>query len=278
MLRYMDVQSRIRMPSLIAERGPFLIKFAETQEEVESALRLRYEVFNLEQGKGLKEADEKGIDSDEFDEFCLHLIVVEKSSRKAVGTYRIHLGPLLCSSLGFYSSREYEIRGLDEISGQLIEVGRSCVAPQYRSGSVVALLWTGISEILFRSRMRYLFGCASLESTDAAIAWTLYDKFRRDGALSETLSAKPAHGFALARPLFEQSRHLSEEEASQFIPPLLKGYLRIGAQICGEPACDKEFGTIDFLIMLDRLRIPSRYGRHFKVQPMNAESKTAVLT
>ena len=97
-------------PSILLETDNFLVKLAEGADEVKKALRLRYEVFNLEQGKGLEECNNKGIDSDEFDEFCLHLLVIEKVTGKVIGTYRVHLGSIANTAKGFYSAREYEIK------------------------------------------------------------------------------------------------------------------------------------------------------------------------
>ena len=97
----LELQKKICTPPLLAEKDQYLIKFADSPEEIEAALRLRYRVFNLEQGKGLETANASGIDRDEFDDYCLHLVVEEKRTRRPVGTYRIHLGPVANSILGF---------------------------------------------------------------------------------------------------------------------------------------------------------------------------------
>ncbi len=258
------MQKEIATPSLLAEKDQFLIKFADTEEEIEEALKLRYRVFNLEQGKGLDSANDSGIDRDEFDDFCLHLIVVEKSSKKPVGTYRIHMGPVANSAIGFYSEREFNVRGLDKIASQTIEVGRSCVAPEYRNGAVVALLWSGISELLMRSKLTYLLGCVSLETNDPAAAWALYRNFQSTGKNSDILSATPTETFKIP-PASEDDiqKYIADKKLNRLIPPLFKGYLRLGSMICGEPAYDHEFGTIDFLILLNTTTLPERYMRHF---------------
>ena len=165
-------------PPVIAEKDQYLIKFALTEQEIESAFRLRYDVFNLEQGKGLKDS-QNGIDKDEFDEHCLHLIVVRKDDNRVVGTYRIHFGAVAArSKLGFYSEQEYRIDGLAPIAPLAIEVGRTCVAPDSRNGSVVALLWSGISTLICRSGQRFLLGCVSLESTDPIHGWLIYQNLK----------------------------------------------------------------------------------------------------
>jgi putative hemolysin len=270
-----EIQKTICTPPLLAEKDQYLIKFATTPEEIEEALRLRYRIFNLEQGKGLETAKESGIDRDEFDEYCLHLIVVEKRTNAIVGTYRVHLGPVASRALGFYSSREYKMDGLDAIASQTIEVGRSCVSPEYRNGAVVALLWSGISEILLRSKLRYLFGCVSLESVDPAAGWALYEYFKSTGKICQPLRSTPLEKFQLPKPPQERIDAIFNDKRLlvNAIPPLFKGYLRIGTMVCGEPAFDFEFGTIDFLILLDRENIPPRYSRHFNVDTLNESSK-----
>ncbi len=253
-------------PPLIAESEQFLIKFAENQYEVELAQRLRYEVFNLEQGKGLDSALENELDQDEYDDYCLHLVVIEKKTGKIVGTYRVHLGSVAKDGLGFYSSREYRIDGLETIADNTIEMGRSCVSPDYRNGAVVALLWGGIAEIRKRSGLDYLLGCVSLETTDSLIGWGLYEYFKEKRIFSDILKATPRDEFVLPKPDGREIAELLQNSRGSLlrhIPPLFKGYLRLGVGICGAPALDREFGTIDFLILLDCRKLPEKYVRHF---------------
>jgi len=263
-----ELYKTICTPSVLAEKDQFLIKLAENEEEIEKALRLRYRVFNLEQGKGLDSATADGIDRDEYDQYCLHLLVMDKKSGSAVGTYRMHFGPVASAAIGFYSAREYTIKGLDEIADRTIEVGRSCVAPEHRSGAVVALLWLGIKEVLIRSKLTHLFGCVSLETTEPAAGWALYRYFIENGKICETVSAKPEKSFELVKPSEDKIEEILKDKHAllRLIPPLFKGYLRLGANICGEPVLDKEFGTIDYLIMLDTNKVPDRYARHFNYE------------
>jgi len=268
MFVFHELHKKISEPPVLAEKDQFLIKLAESEAEIEKAFRLRYKVFNLEQGKGLESANDDGIDKDEFDKYCMHLIVVEKKSGEVVGTYRIHFGEIARSAIGFYSAREYEIEGLEKIASESIEVGRSCVSPEYRSGSVVALLWRGISELLFRSKMSYLFGCVSLETTSPADGWALYEYFKANNGVSDLLNSRPTEKFALSRPQDSEIKQISADKKHilDIIPPLFKGYLRLGAKICGEPALDEEFGTIDFFIILNLKEVPERYHRHFNTE------------
>ena len=216
-------------------------------------------------GKGLTAAETNGIDRDEYDDTSLHLVVREKNLDVPVGTYRIILGQDRVEAM--YSSREYEITGLDPFLPMTLEVGRSCVDHEHRAGSVVALLWAGISEIMTRSGMRYLTGCVSLEDTRPEAAWAMYEYFRRQGLIMETIRGIPRPEFVLPRPSQPSIDAVLADSAAfrKLFPPLLKGYFRMGAKICGEPAFDYEFGTTDFLIILDVAHLPSRYNKHFNV-------------
>ena len=260
-----ELIKQICTPSVFAEKDQFLIKMADSDKEIKMAQRLRFEVFSLEQGKTLASAQQEQIDQDEFDEYCLHLIVVEKKSGLIVGTYRMHPGVVASSGIGFYSSREYHIDGLDKIAANTIEVGRSCVSPEYRSGAVVALLWAGIAEVLKRSKLRYLLGCVSLETMEPAVGWALYEHFKERNNLSDVLRATPTDDFVLPQPDPARVQELLNNRRNllHLIPPLFKGYLRLGVGICGAPALDKEFGSIDFLVLLDHARLPEKYFKHF---------------
>ncbi len=252
-------------PTVLAEAEQFLVKLAENHEEVEKAQRLRYEVFNLEQGRGLKSAEKYGMDFDEFDEYCLHLIVLEKGSEKVIGTYRAHLGCVANSAKGFYSSKEYEIHGLYRIANKCIEFGRTCVSPQYRSGSVVALLWTGITELLVRADLTYMLGCVSLERTDPKTGWAVHEYISGKYSICTDFTVTPRPGFKLERPPDHEIKKVLADETAlrKNIPPIFKGYLRLGGLICGDPVLDREFGTIDFFIVVDINKVPPRYKRHF---------------
>lgn len=263
---FFEMRQRLVTPPLIASKDQYHVMYASTPEEVQATQRLRYSVFCEEQGKGVEHAV-NGIDQDEFDEFCMHLIVRHEDEKLPVGTYRINIGPMANCDIGFYSSREFDIHGFDAIRSKTLEVGRSCVSHEYRNGTVVALLWAGISETLGRTKMHYLTGCASLEDMRPAAAWAVYDSLKSQGKLSETVQAEPRKPFELMRPDQKEIDAIlnNPREFRKVIPPLFKGYLRMGGKICGPPAFDFEFGTADFLILLDTTRLPERYNKHFNV-------------
>lgn len=264
-----ELKERLTLPALLAEKAPYLLKFAEREEEFSAILRLRYKVFNQEQGKGLAESHAAGCDRDEFDPFCSHLYVWDQEKKAVAGTYRIQLGPLAAhTGLGFYSEREFAFSGLDAYAPMAVETGRSCVDPAYRNGSVIALLWSGFSIIMRRTRLRYLFGCVSLEETAPEAGWLLYDHFFREGKKASDITAAPREKYLLPRPDDAGCRAFLEEKGGdvrKLIPPLFKGYLRMGAKILGEPAFDPDFGSIDFPILLDVAKLPESYVKHFHV-------------
>lgn len=252
-------------PAVLVETKNFLVKLAENYEEIEKAQRLRYEVFNLEQRRGLKNTEKYGIDFDEFDEYCLHLVAIEKHSRNVVGTYRAHLGCVANSAKGFYSSKEYEIHGLYDLAEKCIELGRTCVEPKYRSGFIISFMWRAITELLVRADLTYMLGCVSLEDVDPVKGWALYEYLSGKNLTCKEFTVIPRPGFKLERPSQQKIENILANEASleESIPSLFKGYLHLGARICGEPAFDRDFGTIDFFILLDTNRIPPRYKLHF---------------
>ena len=245
---------------VLAESRRFLVKLAENPGELEQAFRLRYEVFKLEQGR--MASLESRIDRDEFDDYCSHLLVVVRDSGLVVGTYRMQFGMTAVAGRGFYSEQEYDITGLRELAPKVLEVGRSCVAPRFRSGAVVAMLWEGIAEAYRRTGFRYMLGCVSLEHTDAAIGWALYEELRRSDLLTDAITALPRPGFELDRPPAEQ---IAAVDVRGEFPPLFKGYLRIGAKVAGVPVLDREFGSIDYLIWFDFTSLPEKYVKHFNV-------------
>ena len=268
-----DASHRETASAVLMENRRFIVKLADTPAEVEQALHLRYEVFKLEQGR-LAELDGSAgqIDRDEFDAKCLHLLVIDRESGRVAGTYRMQAGERACApdGGGFYSEREFEIPVLREFAPHVFEVGRSCVAPEFRNGAAVAMLWSGIGAVRRRFGFRYMLGCVSLEHTDGRIGWRIYDILKERRLFCREVTATPRPAYRLERPqpsAEDGTKTEAEQEAflQRELPPLFKGYLRIGAKICGEPALDSGFGSIDFLIWFDFEQLPEKYVRHFNV-------------
>jgi putative hemolysin len=190
------------------------------------------------------------------------LIVLHKSSGKLAGTYRILPGTAAVH--GFYSETEFEISGLEKIIQEAAELGRSCVAPEFRFGTVIALLWQGLAEIIRRGGFRYIFGCVSISPPDPEKVWSLYEYICRPAEDNSILSARPRcrvpHPTVLCRRQGSELRHI--------MPPLMHAYLRLGGTFCGEPAFDAELDTADLLMLLDLKRLPLRYRHHFRLSSL----------
>jgi putative hemolysin len=229
---------------MIFTRPHYSVRFAKSPDEIRAALRLRFEVFNLELHEGLSTSHESGIDEDEFDAVCDHLIVVEKKTSAVVGTYRMQTGAMAASNLGYYSEREFDFSPYEPMRASLVELGRACVHKEHRSITVISLLWKEIVRYVLEKNARYMIGCSSLTSQDPALGKAMFLKFIEEGHLVE-----PA---LMTRPLATHA--LPNVEALLHCPPppkLLRAYLGVGAKICGEPAIDREFKTIDFLTLMD---------------------------
>ena len=245
-------------PAVLAESSRFVVKLAENRDEILLAQKLRYDVFKLELGR----LNNLGgnLDRDQFDDYYAHLLVIDKPVSRVVGTYRMALGRSLPAGVGFYSEQEFVISGLDRLGDRVLELGRSCVAPEFRSGAVVAMLWAGLAAVHRRADFDYMLGCVSLEHTRRSVGWAIYEDFLARNQLSAGISAEPRRGWRLPHPA-----RRSREPVSLELPPLFKGYLRCGARICGPPALDREFGSIDFLVWFDFKNLPGKYIRHFNV-------------
>ena len=259
-----NLLQKIVTPPLVEENENYLLKFAETPEEILAAQKLRYKVFNCEQNRGLDTANRDEFDHDEFDDGAAHLIAYSKDNPNPIGTYRA-IGQPGNDPDKMYSAREYYVTGVERYLPMTIEVGRSCVDKDYRNGAVVTLLWNGMAAITLRSGCRYLCGCVSLEDVHPAVAWAVYDDLKDKGLFSTKVSFKPREQFLFPRPAEEEIARVRADRASirQAVPPLLKGYLNLGGKLLGEPAFDYEFGSVDLPIMVDMWRLPERYRKHF---------------
>jgi putative hemolysin len=220
---------------------------------VEAAQRLRYRVFADELGARL---DESGIDVDDFDAYCEHLIVREDRTGEVVGTYRL-LSAQRAIWLGRrYGDGEFDLGALTVLRDQLVEAGRSCVHPGHRTGAVINLMWAGIAKYLERFGYRWLGGCASVPLADGgAQAAAVWDLVQRKHLSPPPLRVKPHLPWVAPTP--QKAGTLAD------VPSLLRGYLRLGAWVCGEPAYDPVFGCADFYVLLGLDRMNPRYLQHF---------------
>jgi len=234
--------------------GPYELRLAETESERIAAFRLRFNVFNLELNEGLDAAYENGLDVDQFDEGCDHLIVEDRRTGRTVGTYRLQTGSTAAAYAGYYSEREFDFGPYERLRGSMVELGRACIDENHRSTEVLLLLWRGISQYAAHHAARYLIGCCSLTSQNPEEGTSVFAALR--GSLAESqLRTSPRAEFtmSLAR---EAKRELK-------VPKLLRTYLAVGAKICGPPAIDQEFKTIDFLTLIDLDQLHARLRSRF---------------
>jgi putative hemolysin len=230
------------------------VSIAHSEELIRAAQALRYRVFVEEMGARIV-CREPGIDRDLFDAYCDHLLVQDDETGEVVGTYRI-LPPHQARKLGsYYSDTEFDLTRLGHLREQLVEIGRSCVHPDYRSGATITLLWAGLAEYMSKNNYNYLIGCASVSIADGGhVAASLYRKLSKDKLAPVEWRVFPR----CPLPISTLNQRLDTE-----IPPLIKGYLRAGALICGEPAWDPDFNTADLFILLPMQNLDMRYARHF---------------
>jgi putative hemolysin len=225
------------------EMGRYRVTIAETLAEREAACRLRFKVFNIELGEGLQTSYKTGLDTDHFDLFCDQLIVEDRNSRSIVGTYRMQTGATAARNLGYYSEQEFDFSPYEPLRESVLELGRASIDREHRSSEVLTLLWRGIAQYTRVHGLRYLIGCSSVNSQAPRVGWQMYRQ------LSEFL-AEERHRSAPTAPYALPFTEGAAEVMSN-VPKLLRTYIGIGAKICGSPALDREFGTIDFLTLLD---------------------------
>lgn len=234
------------------------VSLTQSEWEIAEAQRLRYRVFAGELGARLA-TPEPELDRDLYDAHCEHLIVRDDDSGVVVGTYRI-LSPENARRVGnYYSENEFDLTRLQLLRPRLVEIGRSCVHPDYRSGATIALLWSGIARYMLENRHSYLIGCASISMADGGHAAA--SLFHR---LGEHMSPLEYRVFPRCPLPLEALRNDVPAE----LPPLIKGYLRAGAYVCGDPAWDPDFNTADLPILMPVSCIDGRYAKHFMGKPV----------
>lgn len=246
--------ARLLNPEL-ERRRHLVVALATTADEVRAAQRLRYRVFVEEMGARLACAV-PGIESDRFDPYCQHLIVRDLRDERVVGCYRILTDTQAHLAGGFYSQTEFDLASILALPGRFMEVGRTCVHPAYRNGATIALLWSGLARYMLMNGFDYLMGCASIPlvgGTEGAAA--VYARLAERHLSAPDRRAVPRH------PL--PRLQLADAAPHAEVPALIQAYLRVGAQICGEPAWDPAFNVADLFLLLRADDISARYARHF---------------
>jgi putative hemolysin len=247
--------------------GDLHIRLAESEAEVDAAQALRYRVFYEEmQAQPSKETQSSRRDRDSFDPFCDHLVVLDRKrgsgAEAVIGTYRVMRRGAAEKRGQFYSSDEYDIGSLLAYPGEILELGRSCVDADYRKSSTMQLLWRGIAEYVLHYDIQLLFGCASLHGTDP-------------DAMAPQLSYLYHHHLAppALRPVALAERYVSmnrmnadaidQRRALATMPPLVKGYLRLGGFVGDGAVVDYQFNTTDVCVVVKTDQVTDKYYRHY---------------
>jgi putative hemolysin len=228
---------------LISSPTHYATRLARNADELRAAQVLRFEVFNLELNEGLASSLATGLDADPFDPVCDHLLVEHVPSRAIVGTYRLQTGLSARAHLGYYCAQEFQFDVFEPLRGQIVELGRACVHRQHRNLVVLGLLWKGIADYTKARGGRYLMGCSSITSQDPAAGASAYADLCRKHLVPPQWRTTPL-------PAYECSLQQVTAEPVK-IPKLLRAYVTLGAKICGPPALDPHFKTIDFLTLMD---------------------------
>jgi putative hemolysin len=236
-----------RPPRIEIVDSKYLVRFARNAEEIEAALKLRFEVFNLELEEGLASSFQTGRDRDEFDATCHHLIAIDQANDRVVGTYRLRTIEMAGDAEGFYSSGEFDLSYLPrEVLNQSVELGRACIAQSHRNRQVLFLLWKALALYVASRRKRFLFGCCSLTSQQAGEGNQLLRQLTDGGHLHATVRVPPQPGYECT---VEDSDDCWSQQVK--VPRLFRTYLGIGAKVCSAPAIDRKFKTIDFFMLFD---------------------------
>ena len=255
----MSSQTQSAAPLLEEARRPrpsarnLSVSLAANPREIEEAQRLRYRVFGLEMGANLPTRIPGG-DQDIYDASCDHLVCRDENTGEVIGTSRI-LSPDNARRIGsYYTENEFDLVRLAHLRPRLVEIGRSCVHPDYRTGATITLLWAGLAKYMLENQYEYLVGCASISMADGGHGAASI--FHRLGEHLSPLEYRVFPRCPLPLAALDQTRNAD-------LPPLIKGYLRAGAWICGEPAWDPDFNTADLPVLLHMGRVDGRYAKHF---------------
>ncbi|WP_404194651.1 GNAT family N-acetyltransferase [Streptomyces tauricus] len=247
--------STLDSPPLSTAPTRYTVTLARDESDVRDAQRLRHDVFAGEMG-ALLATSQPGLDVDVFDAYCDHLLVRDTTTGQVVGTYRL-LPPERAAVAGrLYSESEFDLGPLAAIRSGLVEVGRSCVHPDHRDGAVIGLIWAGIARYMVDGGHEWLAGCCSIPLADGgALAAGTWDRVRDKHLAPEEYRVRPL--------LPWNSEGVARGAGRAELPPLLRGYLRLGAWVCAEPAHDPDFGVADLYVLLSMRRVNPRYLRHF---------------
>jgi putative hemolysin len=254
------------------------VRLAQSAQEIDAAQALRYKVFYEEMGaKPTPEMMARQRDFDTFDDHCDHLLVIDnarKNDNPVIGTYRLIRRAAAEKSGGFYSASEYDITPIINYPGEILELGRSCIHAEYRTGSVMQTLWRGLTAYVFEHDVQLMFGCASLPGTDPTalavpLSYLYYHHLAPPALCPKALPERYVDMRLLPREAFDPNTafdnlKMDPRNGSNSLPPLLKGYIRVGGYIGDGAVIDHQFNTTDVCIIVKTDLITSRYLRHYE--------------
>ncbi|WP_149359056.1 GNAT family N-acetyltransferase [Lolliginicoccus suaedae] len=250
----------IPAPAATASTPRYSLLLSTRPDDIEAAQRLRHDVFRAEPGFS-DTIGEYGRDADEFDAHCDHLLVRDEQDQRIIGCYRMLPGTTARRIGGFYTATEFALDGFEEILPSTVEMGRACVHPDHRNGAVLSIMWSGILQYLNHTGNDWVLGCVSVPMLPApgdvpganvrAVRDHVLARHRAPGHMN----ARPYNPVIVDGATLDEIPPPPRAE----IPPLLRGYLRLGAWICGEPAHDPSFGVADFVTVLGVRHANARY-------------------
>ncbi len=257
--------SKTQLPPNTGRDHSITVRLTNSKQEVEAAQRLRYEVFYEEFAAKPNQRNAMArLDFDEFDDYADHLIVIdEKLDHKIVGTYRL-LNQTAAKKIGhFYSSDEFDLTKLLDTGKNLLELGRSCVLPEYRTKLVLNLLWEGIADYVSTQNIELIFGCASLSGTDIPSISHPLSYLHYYHLAPEEIRPRALKGYYINMDIVPKDE-LEAKRAFTSLPPLIKGYLRVGAAVGDGAFIDHQFNTTDVCIVMDTQNVTTRYRSHYE--------------
>ncbi|WND04122.1 GNAT family N-acyltransferase [Temperatibacter marinus] len=264
----------LKSTPIYAQSGSLQVRLARSFNEIMQAQKLRYKIFYKEmQAKPSFLQKITLRDIDDYDRICDHLLVLDRGrpiNKQVVGTYRLLPQKTAEAHSGFYSAGEYNLAGLvahtqSTLKGkQLLELGRSCVHKDYRASSTISLLWQGISSFMRDQNIAYLFGCASFEGTDPGVHAEALSYLHYNHSVEQEIGVEVHQGMGVSMDLMTEEA-IDVRRAKRAMPPLVRGYIRLGAKIGRGAYIDDQFGTTDVFILMDVNSISRRYSKHYNI-------------